>query len=316
MTLFAFFGCACWPNLRPYNKRKLAFRSTQCVFLGYSPRHKGVKCLDIKTGRVYISRDVVFDENVFPFASLHPNAGSRLRNDILLLPKDTPSNTHTNGDANVHDHMPLPIVPVVTNLDQDAAEYDLSAGTHTDQEDSAENFSQNNAEMSENEDSENSETDETGTDHEQDFPAASDPELTDPGENSAHACSPRLPPRRSLSPVRARSSTPTRERHGSVARSPSPARSPVRDQPPHSGASASATTAQPTCTIMMALPRPLDLLRMAQMCILLCHRLILLQNHVLDCKKVSDSPNNLKMVLLNMVVVVLVCLPPQVNHVH
>jgi histone deacetylase 1/2 len=21
------FGCACWPNLRPYNQRKLAFRS-------------------------------------------------------------------------------------------------------------------------------------------------------------------------------------------------------------------------------------------------------------------------------------------------
>jgi histone deacetylase 1/2 len=37
------FCCACWPNLQPYNKRKLAFRSTWCVFLGYSPHHKGVK---------------------------------------------------------------------------------------------------------------------------------------------------------------------------------------------------------------------------------------------------------------------------------
>jgi hypothetical protein len=41
--------------------------------------HKGVKCLDISTGRIYISRDVVFDENVFPFASLHPNAGALLK---------------------------------------------------------------------------------------------------------------------------------------------------------------------------------------------------------------------------------------------
>jgi hypothetical protein len=59
------FGCACWPNLRPYNKRKLAFRSTKCVFLGYSPKNKGVKCLEVSSERVYISRDVVFDEAIF-----------------------------------------------------------------------------------------------------------------------------------------------------------------------------------------------------------------------------------------------------------
>jgi hypothetical protein len=35
---------------------------------------------------VYISRDVVFDETVFPFASLHSNAGARLRAEINLLP--------------------------------------------------------------------------------------------------------------------------------------------------------------------------------------------------------------------------------------
>ena len=62
------------------------FRSKQCVFIGYSAMHKGVKCLDVSTGRVYISRDVVFDETKFPFADLHPNAGALLRQEILLLP--------------------------------------------------------------------------------------------------------------------------------------------------------------------------------------------------------------------------------------
>jgi hypothetical protein len=80
------FGCACWPNLRPYNAHKLAFHSIRCVFLGYSTRHKGFKCLEPSTGRVYISRDVIFDESLFPFENLSQNAGARLRKEILLLP--------------------------------------------------------------------------------------------------------------------------------------------------------------------------------------------------------------------------------------
>jgi hypothetical protein len=126
------FGCACWPNLRPYNSRKLAFRSKQCVFLGYSPRHKGVKCLEVSTGRIYISRDVVFDENIFPFASLHPNAGALLRKEILLLPNHLGL---THGDANDDNHMPTNASPMpVTSPVQIVAE----------------NSEQNNQELSEN----------------------------------------------------------------------------------------------------------------------------------------------------------------------
>jgi histone deacetylase 1/2 len=82
------FGCACWPNLRPYNSRKLEFRSKRCAFIGYSNLHKGYKCLDISSGRVYISRDVIFDEDIFPFSELHSNAGARLRAEVLLLPPE------------------------------------------------------------------------------------------------------------------------------------------------------------------------------------------------------------------------------------
>jgi hypothetical protein len=55
----------CWRSLLKYNAHKLAFRSNQCVFLGYSPMHKGYKFLDKSTGRIYIYRDVVFAESVF-----------------------------------------------------------------------------------------------------------------------------------------------------------------------------------------------------------------------------------------------------------
>jgi hypothetical protein len=51
--------------------------------------HKGFKCLGVTEGRIYISREVVFDETVFPFSKLNPNVGARLRADILLLPTNT-----------------------------------------------------------------------------------------------------------------------------------------------------------------------------------------------------------------------------------
>jgi hypothetical protein len=69
------------------------------VFLGYSNLHKGFKSLDPSEGRVYISRDVMFDETIFPFASLRPNAGARLRAEIALLPKNLVSSLTYFGDV-------------------------------------------------------------------------------------------------------------------------------------------------------------------------------------------------------------------------
>jgi len=118
------FGCACWPNLRPYNTRKLEFRSKPCVFLGYSTLHKGFKCLDPAEGRVYVSRDVVFDEQVFPFASMHPNAGAQLRAELQLLPDILLNPTYGSGnllDPNVRSSVP-------TNASQGLSGDVLNAG--------------------------------------------------------------------------------------------------------------------------------------------------------------------------------------------
>ena len=55
------FGCACSPYLKPYNIHKLDFKTSKCLFLGYSPFHKGYRCLH-PSGRIYIARSVSFDE--------------------------------------------------------------------------------------------------------------------------------------------------------------------------------------------------------------------------------------------------------------
>ena len=63
------FGCRCFPYLRDYSKNKFGAKSYPCVFLGYSPTHKGYRCLHPPSKRVYLSRHVVFDETIFPYAN-------------------------------------------------------------------------------------------------------------------------------------------------------------------------------------------------------------------------------------------------------
>jgi hypothetical protein len=63
---------------------------------------------------VYISRDVIFDETVFPFHKLNPNAGARLIAEILLLPFT--SQGHATGDEFTNGPMTdMLINPVATN---------------------------------------------------------------------------------------------------------------------------------------------------------------------------------------------------------
>ncbi|TXG49982.1 hypothetical protein EZV62_025857 [Acer yangbiense] len=68
-NFFKTFGCTCFPYLRDYSKHKLDFHTSKCVFIGYSINHKGYKCLH-SNGKVFISRNVVFNELEFPFKSL------------------------------------------------------------------------------------------------------------------------------------------------------------------------------------------------------------------------------------------------------
>jgi hypothetical protein len=87
--LFVFLGAHVGLIFAPTTKENSSFAPKNVFSLDTTTFIKRFKCLDVSTGRIYISRNVVFDESIFPFAKLHPDAGVRLRSEILLLPPVT-----------------------------------------------------------------------------------------------------------------------------------------------------------------------------------------------------------------------------------
>jgi hypothetical protein len=56
------FGYLCYPNISATVKHKHRPRSLPCVFLGYPSQHRGYCCFDLVSGKILISRHVIFDE--------------------------------------------------------------------------------------------------------------------------------------------------------------------------------------------------------------------------------------------------------------
>jgi hypothetical protein len=115
------FGCTYYPLLHPYKQHKLNFRSKKCVFLSYSPHHHGYRCLDLSTNRVYIFRDVVFNEQEFPaktMLSLPVPLESNNPSESIHVPLPTPPGNSLNPSSL---STPFFAVPATHNTDLNAS---------------------------------------------------------------------------------------------------------------------------------------------------------------------------------------------------
>lgn len=111
------FGCLCFTTNYSVNKGKFESQASLGVFIGYLYRQKGYKIFDLQSHQIYVSRDVIFKENIFPYITStvtsvdHSGSGISVHVSICY-PSSGPATTlsFTNGNSSfsgsvsVHDN--------------------------------------------------------------------------------------------------------------------------------------------------------------------------------------------------------------------
>lgn len=67
-TFLKTFGCLCFAANTSPHKSKLDTRTFTCCFIGYSSSQKAYRVYDLNTHKLFVTRDVKFYENIFPFS--------------------------------------------------------------------------------------------------------------------------------------------------------------------------------------------------------------------------------------------------------
>ncbi|XP_075104166.1 uncharacterized protein LOC142178474 [Nicotiana tabacum] len=116
------FGCLCYPTIPIPHRDKFNPRTAPHVFVGYPFNTKGYKVLNLATRKIYISRDVVFNESIFPFnCSINKSSNSLVFYPVPFidsLDEHLPTNTgnmqtteNLSDQGNV-DNTPISMSPI------------------------------------------------------------------------------------------------------------------------------------------------------------------------------------------------------------
>ena len=128
------FGCLCYASSLPAHRHKFAARVIPTIFMGYPIDYKGYRLLNLETREFFISRDVVFHEDIFPFAvGLNNTTTSNLAMSLVLpipqydfpfdipYPQQAPAPPEPAAPINPTPNPPRPTIKALFSTQQTSA---------------------------------------------------------------------------------------------------------------------------------------------------------------------------------------------------
>ncbi len=113
------FGCEAWAHIPAELRTKFDIKSTRCLMLGYNAVRRCYKLMEISSGKILFSRDVVFNESVFPGQELYTDYTveelQNLTNSLNeIYPQNSSDSDQIKSQISSYPHSTLPDISITS----------------------------------------------------------------------------------------------------------------------------------------------------------------------------------------------------------